>query len=222
MISTATALTSACASRGSGPRRAQTTKRGDAQRRRPPARSSRETGRPAAGSGRGCAGPRPPCRTIWASSVSRADRARPASRSAPVPLTVPPITRSPGVLLDRDRLAGDHRLVDRARPFERPRRRPGPSRPAGRAAGRRPALGRAARPSRVRRLDAAGRLGREAEQRPDRARWSAPRGLQLQHLAEQDERDDDRRRLEVDADTSAVRRGTTAGKSPGRQVATRL
>ena len=32
----------------------------------------------------------------------------------PVPLTVPPVTRVAGLLLDRDRLAGDHRLVDRA------------------------------------------------------------------------------------------------------------
>ena len=49
--------------------------------------------------------------------------------SVPVPLTVAPMTRSPALLLDRDRLAGDHRLVDGARALERRRRRPGPSRP---------------------------------------------------------------------------------------------
>ena len=42
-------------------------------------------------------------------------RARDPTRSDPAPLTVPAITRSPGVFFDRPRLAGDHRLVDRAR-----------------------------------------------------------------------------------------------------------
>ena len=35
----------------------------------------------------------------------------------PVPFTVAPITRSPVVLLNRNRFASDHRFVDRARAF---------------------------------------------------------------------------------------------------------
>ena len=35
--------------------------------------------------------------------------------NVPVPLTVPPVTVLPGGLLDRNRLARDHRLVDRRR-----------------------------------------------------------------------------------------------------------
>ena len=42
-----------------------------------------------------------------------------------------------GAFLDRERLAGQHRLVDARLPLDRPGRRPGSSRPAGRGPGRR-------------------------------------------------------------------------------------
>ena len=38
--------------------------------------------------------------------------------SVPAVFIVAPTTRAPGVLLDRDRLAGDHRFVDVAPPFD--------------------------------------------------------------------------------------------------------
>ena len=117
MISTATALTSACARRGSGPKSAHDDERDDARRRSRPARTSRTRCRPAAGSARAIAAPRRPCATICASSVSLPTRSARITK-LPVPLTVPPVTRSPGRFLDRHRLAGDHRLVDGARALE--------------------------------------------------------------------------------------------------------
>ena len=49
-------------------------------------------------------------RTIWAKSVSLPTRSAFITND-PVPLTVPPVTGSP-VFFYRDRLAGDHRLID--------------------------------------------------------------------------------------------------------------
>ena len=104
MISTATALTRAWASRGSGPSHAQTTKvsGGDADHRR--ART-----RPATWSARRWIG----ARLRWASATSCTMRASSVSlptRSAritklPLPFSVAPITRLAGPLLDGHRLA---------------------------------------------------------------------------------------------------------------------
>jgi hypothetical protein len=61
-------------------------------------------------------------------------------------------------------------------------------------------------------------LGRQAEQRLDRGA-GLERALELQQLAEQGQRDDDRRRLEIHAD-APVR--NEAGNRPGATVATTL
>ena len=132
-MSTATALTSAWASAARARTSAHTDEAaiaataitaghepgGDASRR-------------GAGSARGCAAPRSPA----ARSARAACRA--PTRSAritklPVPLTVRAGDAVAGALLDRHRLAGDHRLVDGARVPRGRRRRPAPSRRAARA-----------------------------------------------------------------------------------------
>ena len=89
----------------------------DAPRPPPPARTRRTRGRPGAGSARGCAAPRRPCWTIWASSVSRADAlgAHHEAARAVHGAARDPIARR---LLHRDRLARHHRLVDRAPALE--------------------------------------------------------------------------------------------------------
>ena len=116
----------------------------------------------------------------------------------PVPLTVPPTTLVARTLLDRHRLAGHHRFVDGARPRAR-RRPPEPSRRVARAAGRRPARARAARPLRCRSSLTAARSLAPGRAAPDRAPvWL--RARELQHLAEQHQRDDDAGRLEIDRD----------------------
>ena len=80
---------------------------------RPPARNTRTSGRPGAGSARGCAAPRRPCgRSARAACRCRPDRRE--SRATPVVLMVPPVTAIAGFLLRRDRFAGDHRFVDGA------------------------------------------------------------------------------------------------------------
>ena len=139
---------------------------------------------------------------------------------APVPLTVPPITRSPGAFstgigspviidsstalvpleddaIDRDLLAGPHAqpiadrdLVERHVLFP-------------------PVVAKDPR-----------RLRREPQQRPDRAARPAP-GAQLQHLSQQHQRRDDRRRLEVHADLSAMA-PERRGKRPGERAAATL
>ena len=125
--------------------------------------------RPAAGSARGCAAPRRP------SARSARAACRAPTRSAritklPVPLTVPPVTLVAGRLLDRDRLAGDHRFVDGAAALEHdavdrhllagPHAQP-VARRAPRSSGTSASLP-SARDRRARRR-------REAEQRADRA-----------------------------------------------------
>ena len=100
-----------------------------------PARTTRTRGRPAAGSARGCAGPRSPCCTIWASSVSLPDPLGPHHEAAGA------VDRAAG---DAARPAPSPREWARPSPSTRrprscpraPRRPPGPSRRAGRAGGR--------------------------------------------------------------------------------------
>ena len=88
--------------------------------------------------------------TIWDSVVSRPTR---SARMTNEPRGVHRRADDPvaGDLLDRQRLAGEHRLVHGGRARRSRRRRPAPARRAGRARGRRPPPGRAARHARLRR-----------------------------------------------------------------------
>ncbi len=109
-----------------------------------------------------------------------------------------------GGLLDRNRLASDHRFVDGALALDddavdrHPLARPHAQTVADLHLLERHLL---LVPGVV---EATGRGGRQAEQLPDGRTRAAPRA-QFEHLAEQHEHDDDRRRLEVDADLIAVR-----------------
>ncbi len=130
-------------------------------------------------------------RTICASSVSAPTRSARMTK-VPVPLIVPPRDMAARYLLDGDRLARDHRLVHGALPIEHD------------AIDGHPLAGPHAQaitdlhvterhvlfPAIVR--QAPGRLGLKAQQRPDRPGRRAP-GAQLEHLAEEHQRGDDRR-----------------------------
>ena len=188
MIRTATALTSACASRGSGPNVRPDDERRRRRRRSRSARTRRTRYRPGAGSARASAAPRSPS----ARSARAACRCRPARAfitNCPVPLTVPPVTW----------LARRSSRPESARPVtidsstalvpssdDAVHRHA--SRRVGRAGGRRRAPGRAARPrsapsGSIRRAV----FGARPSRCPDRGARSAARA-QLEHLAEQDER----------------------------------
>ena len=117
MMSTATALTSAWASRGSGPNDRPDDEGHDRDQRPPPGRTSPTRGRRGAGSARATAAPRRP--------GGRSARARVSAPTFSARMTKPPVRVDgppdhpiAGCLVDRDRLAGDHRLVDRAGPGE--------------------------------------------------------------------------------------------------------
>ena len=142
----------------------------DDRRPRPrPARTSRRRCRRAAGSARGSLRLADHADDLREQRVA-ADALAPPSRSVPVPLTVPPVTALAARLLDRDRLAGDHRLVDRARALDDDAVDRAPSRRAGRAAGRRRARARAARPPPSRR-----RRSAAPSSAPGRAAPGSPR-----------------------------------------------
>ncbi len=123
--------------------------------------------------------------------------------SAPVWFMVPPMTLAPTSLVDRHRLAGDHRLVDGAAALD------------DRAVDRHLLAGTHAQAVAdlhgveldlllgAVRPDAPRRLGREVEQRADGAA-RALAGAQLEHLPEQHEHGDDGGRLEVDRDRAVV------------------
>ncbi len=108
---------SACASRGSGPQQRpgdERDERDSDHRRHEPCRRS---DRPAAESARASAAPRRP------SARSARAACRAPTRSAciirlPVPFIVAPVTLAARGFLHRDGLAGDHRFVDRAAPFD--------------------------------------------------------------------------------------------------------
>ena len=119
MISTATALTSAYARRGSGPHerpdeRRSSTATSDHGRHEPAGR--RTSASRWIGARLRCAS-RDHAHDLREQRVG-ADALGAHHEQAPVPLTVPPMTAVARLLLDRDRLAGDHRLVDRARALE--------------------------------------------------------------------------------------------------------
>ena len=222
MISTATALTSACASRGSGPDSRPDGERDDGDRdhgRHEPAGDA--VGQPLDRRPRRAA-PRRPCGRS-ARAACRRRRARAASRSAPVPLTVPPVTALARRLLDRDRLAGDHRLVDGARCPRARRRRPGSFSP-GRTRSRSPTctcVERHVLLARRRRRRAAPSCGASPSSARIAALGPAARA-QLQHLAEQHQRRRSPPPPRSRRRPVAVRRGTTPGTGPGASVATTL
>ena len=141
------------------------------------------------------------CEPIFSARITR----------LPLLLMVAPMSAIAGALFHRHRLAGEHRLVDGASVPRQRRRRPAPSRPGERAAGRRHARASSAMSSsRAVGLEAARGLGRQAEQGADRGRCLRARA-QLEQLAQQRERNDHRRGLEVDGDAPRGlrrRRGT--------------
>ncbi len=105
--------------------------------------------------------------------------------------------------LDRQRFAGDHRLIDRARAVEHAAiDRHGIARPHAQAVAMLHAVERDIFIAAVG-TDAARHLRREVEQSADRAA-RAFAGAQLQHLAEQDEHRDDGGRFVIDRDHAAV------------------
>ena len=106
-------------------------------------------------------------------------------------------------LLDRQRFAGDHRFVDRGAAFDHHAiHRNGLSRTNTQQIAHLHDLQRHVGFGAVR-ADAARRLGRQVEQRTD-CRAGALARLQLQHLAEKDQRDDHGGGLEIDLDRVAV------------------
>ena len=130
--------------------------------------------------------------TIWASAVSE-PTAVARARSVPFLLIVAPISLSPGFLLDRQALAGDHRLVDLALALDDLgvdrylRARPDEQQVADLHLGRRHLDGLAV-------TDDDRRRRREVEQRADRVVRAAARA-HLEPVAEQDEGGEHRGRL---------------------------
>ena len=136
--------------------------------------------------------------TIWASMVSLPTR---SARMTKLPdwLMVPPLTRSPSVFSTG---IGSPVSIDSSTVL-----RPSSTTPStgilspGRTRSRSPTATSSSADLLVRAVvaHAARGLGREAEQGLDRARGLLA-GADLEHLAEQDQRRDHRRRLEVDVD----------------------
>ena len=113
-----------------------------------------------------------------------------------MPLTVPPIEPIARHFLDRDRLASNHRLVDRALPFRHDAiDRHLLARPDAQAVAHLDVLERDVFFEAVLAQSSRG-LGSKSEKGLDRARGLAA-GPELEHLTEQHERGDDRRRLEI-------------------------
>ena len=157
----------------------------------------------------------PTIRTIWASIVSA------PTRSAR-------ITRPPGAVdgaadepvrrafLDGDRLAGDHRFVDEARALDDHAvdrdllSRPDPEPVADVDLVEGDVLLAAVV------LQSPRDLRREAQQGLDRARRLVP-GAELEHLPQEHQRRDHRRRLEVDRDRAVVA-AERGRKEPGEEV----
>ena len=167
-----------------------------------------------AGSVRASAAPRPPwrrCGPAWCPSPTRSAR----MTSAPVPLTVPPITRSPGCFATGIDSPVTIDFVDGARCLRAPRHRPARCRRAARAADRpdgsaSSATSSSSPPAR----DAAGGLRRQVQQRANGAAGLLARP-QFQHLTQQDQDGDDRRGLEIHRDP-AVRSGSRPGTGRAR------
>ena len=151
-------------------------------------------------------------RTIWASIVSAPTRSARMTRP-PVPLTVPPISWSPAPFSTG---IGSPVIIDSSTALA-----PSITTPStgifspGRIRSRSPGTtwSSATSSSRPSVCDPARRLGGKAEQGADGAA-GLPACSQLEHLAQQDERDDHRGRLEVDRDLAVMTRNES-GKMPG-------
>ena len=133
----------------------------------------------------------------------------------PLRLIVPPMTLAPTSLLDRHRLAGHHRFVERRAPLDQLAVDRHLVARAAPAADRRPRRRRARPPRRRRSVTLMRGLRRQVEQRADRA-GGLLAGAQLQHLAEQHQHGDDSRRLEIDRDR-AVGAAKCRRKQAGRE-----
>ncbi len=194
MTSTAMAVCQRAASAAAPDPDDQPAARSAARRRSPRHEPRRRPGRPAAGSA-----PSSPALLDQPDDLRQrrlaADPRRPASTNCRSCSTVPPITRSPARLVDRSGLAGQHRLVDRGPPSRR-RRRPAPSRPGGRAPGRRPDIAQ-------REIASSRRPGRRAPSRAASASIARTARRRLvpwlgpQPAAQQDQADDHRSAVEV-------------------------
>ena len=146
-----------------GPERAQTMNVSDADSEHQRARSRRLPGRPIRWIGARLRCASPTMRTIRASRVSAADRSARMTR-LPVPLTVPPVTLSPGCFSTG---IGSPVTIDSStalRPSATSRHPPAPSRRAAPAAGRLTERGRADISPRCRLRECAGRWRGEPEQ----------------------------------------------------------
>ena len=197
------------------PRALQATKASDGDERRPRARNSRRSGRPAAESARGCAAPRRPCATICASSVSL------PTRSARISSAAVAVDRAAGDRGCRGSFStgiGSPVTIDSStalRPSTHRRRRRGSSRRAERAACRRPAtvaerhIALLGRPDDAAPSSAPGRAAARIAAAGPAAR------AQLEHLAEQDEHGDHGRGVEVGLDHAV--HAEAGGKQPRRQ-----
>jgi len=126
-----------------------------------------------------------------------------------------------GSLFDRNRLPGDHRLVDSALPVQHDAVHgdPSPLAVPPDLIARDHALQRNVLFASVRAAPPGPSLAR-GRAGPDRAPGLAP-GPELQNLAQEDQRRDDGRRLEVDRDCAAVPRNES-GRMPGKRTAMRL
>ena len=157
-------------------------------------------------------------RTICASSVSAPTRSARITKP-PVPLTVPPVTRLPGVFSTG---IGSPVTIDSSTALVPSRTTPSTgTRSPGRTRRRSPGCTWSSGTSSSLPSGATppGGLRRQTEQRADGPRGGAARA-QLEHLAEQDERGDHRRRLEVDGGHAAVPHavGQRAGDQHGEDA----
>ncbi len=167
MISTDTALTTACARRGSGPNSSQ------AKNASAAIAMTAGTNQADTTSARRCTGARlrcasPTIRTIRASSVSAPTRSARITRP-PVPLTVPPVTRSPGPF---SMGIGSPVSIDSSIALRPSRTRPStgtfsPGRTRRRSPGRTPSSGTSSsRPSSARRRAVRGESSKSARMAP--------------------------------------------------------
>ena len=139
----------------------------------------------------------------------------------PLPFSVPPVTRSPAVFSTG---TGSPVSIDSSTALRPSTTVPStgilsPGRTRKQVAdldrGERDRLGLAVASARAR------RLRREVEQRADGAAGALARA-QLEHLAEQDQRDDDGGGLEIDRRRGPCASRNAAGNRPGANVATTL
>ena len=202
MMSTATAFTSPWTNRGSGPtsvhptnvRIAITMTAGTNQ-------ADTVSARRWIGARDRCASPTSD--TMRASSVSAPTRVA-SITNVPVPLTVPPVTGWPSDFVDRHRLTGHHRLVHGARAvlhdaIDGHTLARSDTQPIAYVHGLEGDV----------LFNAAGRQTmrnrRRQPQQTSDCRARAASGAKLQHLTEEHERDDDRRRLEVQRELATMR-----------------